>query len=120
MRTLLANTKPARLLSVLAFICISFAAQAGNDKDKSKHKIKFKVLQNTSYGDCAYAGEVVLDARYKFHKAKSGQLSVQSSSDGQSYVELLNLQLDGRRGHVPLTFDGGQCSKDLRLTLNAD
>jgi hypothetical protein len=112
--------KLTALVAVVAFGCGAFNAHAGNGNDKSKHKIKFKVLQNTSYGDCAYAGEVILDARYKFHKADSGQLNIETSTDGVNYQSLQVEELDGRRGQIPLVLDVGDCTKDIRLSLTAD
>ena len=109
--------KPRTVLTALMLVCamISISAQAKNNKDKNK--LTFDVLQNTTFNDCLYSGDVVLDARYKLHQADSGQLIVEQSIDGQNYTTVLTEELDGRRGSLLLNFDAGDCSKDVRLSI---
>ena len=107
-------------LAVLALAGFMTMAQAANDKDKDKNKLKFEVLQNLSSDDCLYAGEVVLDARYKLHQAESGLLTIENTTDGTTFSTVQTRELDGRRGSLILTFDAGECSKDVRISLEAD
>jgi hypothetical protein len=106
-------------LGVAAMLCciITPNALADNDKDKDKHKLKFEVLENTSLNDCLYIGDVVLDVRYKLHQIDSGELNVELSDDGQTYVNVLSQPLDGRKGSVLLSFNAGECAKDVRLSV---
>ncbi len=115
---------PLKLLPAIgAVTLIGFAAlitnpaQAANDKNK--HKITFQVLENSTLDDCLYAGDVVLDARYKLHQADSGQLTVEQSSDGQTYTTVLTQALDGRKGNTILTFNAGECTKDIRINIES-
>ncbi len=87
------------------------------DNDKSKDKIKFKVLQKSFYEGCPYALNVGLAVKYKFKSADNGILVLEGTRDGVNYEELLTEEIEKGRGHTVLNFDAGACIKDLRLSI---
>lgn len=89
------------------------------DKDKDKDTLKFKVIENTSTSLCAYQGNVSISTKYKTKDFNSelGNITVESTSDGIVYSTVYSQKIEQGRGKLTMTFDVGECSKDLRVKL---
>lgn len=114
------------LILILLFLPLQTAwAQKAN-------KLKFKVKQNTVYDDCAYSGEVVLLAKYKYKFDDQGGrftenntpenpvIAVLGSFETGVYERLHVHPISTGKGRANIVFDAGACLKDLQLTFATD
>lgn len=103
---------------IIGLLTASSGALA-NDSDKSKDKVKVKVLNKTSSRDCAYIGDTAFRVTFqiKAEGVSAGRLILSGSKDGKVYSDILTKDFEGMRGTSTLLFDAGACLKDAQVRL---
>ena len=75
------------------------------------------LLENQQHDDCQYSGEVLFEADYRLPYADTYILLVTTSIDGDHYSPLARYELEGRRGHLQIPVDAGECLQDIQIAI---
>ena len=106
-----------RFLSVSLVICLGLII--GSVAASKKEELKVKVLENTSFKDCAYSGNVTIEVRYrlKHFTSERGTMILEGSQDGVIYNQLKSRDVGAGRGTTLMNFDAGECTVDIRVRI---
>ena len=106
----------SRILNTALFVFM--ALYAGSiDAKPQKDSVKYTVLHNISSDECQYAGEVVIDVRYKYFSNDVGHITIEQSTDGFSFFLVLSQDIERGRGSTIIGFNAGECVKELKISL---
>ncbi len=105
---------------LLIIVVIFLSGQVFADQNKRK-KPKVKILENTSYEECLYSGNVAIEVKYKKRhfadNAETGHIILKTTQDGINYFKLLSKEVEAGRGSTILTFDAGECTRDIKVKI---
>jgi len=101
------------LLMGLTLLAPTAYASADNEEDN----IDIFVLYNTSFDECAYSGEVVLEVKYHLNTQEVADMVLNGTEDGVNYHQILTVTTEAGRGSRLLKFNAAPCLQAIEVTF---
>lgn len=104
------------LLSSILFLQFAMFNSVLASEDSQTDEIKkVWVLENISYANCLYSGDVVVQVSYRIQSQDMAFIVVEGTEDGTTFFPFARKEVEKGEGASLLQFTAGDCLADIRV-----